>query len=159
MSADLRMLFSHLDPESLGEVPREALIAALRKDPHLAQYLGLPAQKAPGDAGAVEIESLFERLDTDHSGGISWEATLHSHLQPRPKDLVLHLHRDPRAPSWQEFKEAAQIQQQLEASEPPTQAEAVPWPYSRAAEGWEEEAAKRDRRDSSSSSSSSASSS
>jgi len=92
------------------------MLSALRKDPNLAQYLGLTREGEEAGSSGVGVETLFERLDRDQSGTVSWE----------------------------EFTEAAQVQQQLEAGEKPEGKEAASWPYSHASDGWEVEANARD---------------
>jgi len=49
------------------------MIIATRKDPHLAERLGLPGKFRQGSEGHSLFESIFQAMDRDCSDEVSWQ--------------------------------------------------------------------------------------
>ena len=53
---DLRLLFNFMDKDGDGQVNRNELRKALRRDPHVRQYLGLPLKLQHGSEEQAAYE-------------------------------------------------------------------------------------------------------
>jgi len=71
--SNLRMMFNFIDKDESGTVSRQELALALRRDPNVQRYFGLPASYAKGSREHDEFEAVFTRLDSDSSHGVTWQ--------------------------------------------------------------------------------------
>ena len=76
----LRCLFDSMDKNHDCTVNRREMIIATRKDPHLAERLGLPGKFRQGSEGHSLFESIFQAMDRDCSDEVSWHE-FESHMR------------------------------------------------------------------------------
>ena len=73
VNTSLRMMFDFIDKDRSGSVSRQELALALRRDPNVRKYFGLPASFKRGSREHDEFEAVFARMDGDDSHSITWE--------------------------------------------------------------------------------------
>jgi len=70
---NLRLLFNIMDRNGSGSISRSEMIHALRSDPHVRSYLGLPERFQQGSEGHSAFERIFQRFDENNSKENDWD--------------------------------------------------------------------------------------
>ena len=70
----VRCLFESMNKNPNGQVSRTEMLKAVRKDPLLAERLGIPSTFSQGSEGHDVFEKAFRAMERDCPDEVSWEA-------------------------------------------------------------------------------------
>jgi hypothetical protein len=72
LSSRAKVLFDEMDASGSGRVSKQELFTKLKADAEVESLLGMEDVSGKGMMGAVKMESVLKKIDTDGDGSISW---------------------------------------------------------------------------------------